>query len=846
MTFLFPFQAIKKGSSIVLYGIGVMGRDFYYQNIATNYCNIIGWTDTNLIESGDKKQYPFCGKEQLEKLDYDCILVAVESPALAWETIIPYLISLGIDEKKIVYQASIPAYPEMQENYYNVWSIEEKQKTKLIDESGEICNRDVCTGCMACVDECQHDAIEIYEDEYGFKYPRIIKDKCLHCGRCEKVCLQNPKNNRGLQAIKKSDNELIYAIAPEKYERIGSSGGIFPLIATQVLDRGGIVYGAEFDQDFNLLHIGIEKTEQLEPLCRSKYTQSDASGVYKKIKDYLASGREVLFCGTPCQVAALDRSIKGEQREKLITIDLFCHGVLSNRMLRDCISDYENLSEVETVRFRDKSDGWRASVDYILVKNNNGEYKKIGKEYMHAFLKNWALRPSCYQCGYRSHSRVGDLSLGDGWSSLNEPNRAKSIISINTKKGKALIEENSNELEIKSAEGYAIGMNSTRMFPVSDGDREYFRDLYKVGNKSFKEIVNKVIANHYDVAIVGGYHWSNYGDEITYYALYALLKSWGYDVLMVNWSTESQWWTRRKPLLFNKCPYPLYSLNPTTHNDCELQRLNDQVDCFVVGSGIYFHPQIIDKTNHLTLLEWVDKDKPKIGYSIAWGIENLDDWKCETHRQRAALSTFQALGVREKSGHRIATDIMNIDDVKLVVDPVFLAPQDAFDRIITKEKPASKYNYAYILDNMNPEVRLILEELTNYTSLPNKIVTRYGRHNEYSDWKNVLPDVKLEEWFSHFINSEYIVTDSFHGMCLCIRYHKQFSVYIGSKEWAQTRILGLLKELDLSDRVVESFDDIKNNIEKPIDYKRVDKIIKKLVESSKSWLRNEIIKALKV
>jgi len=164
----------------------------------------------------------------------------------------------------------------------------------------DITEKSKCCGCHACYNICPKQAITMKEDEKGFKYPVIDKEKCVNCNLCEKVC--------PIIKDKKIENEPIaYAGYCKEIEirKQSSSGGIFTLIAMNIIQKEGVVYGASFDEKFDVVHIRIDKKEELEKLRKSKYVQSKIGDTYKQAKVDLEQGRKVLFTGTPCQIEGL-------------------------------------------------------------------------------------------------------------------------------------------------------------------------------------------------------------------------------------------------------------------------------------------------------------------------------------------------------------------------------------------------------------------------------------------------------------------------------------------------------------------------------------------------------------
>lgn len=155
-----------------------------------------------------------------------------------------------------------------------------------------------CTGCACCHNICSHNAISMQEDSEGFLQPVIDRDKCVECGLCMQRCPE-------LGHAPLPESSSCHAAYSHSFQRNGSSGGMFSAIADYILENGGVVYGAAFDDKLQLRHIAVDKKEDMQSLRGSKYLQSCTGTIYKKIKRTLRNGRKALFVGTPCQVMGL-------------------------------------------------------------------------------------------------------------------------------------------------------------------------------------------------------------------------------------------------------------------------------------------------------------------------------------------------------------------------------------------------------------------------------------------------------------------------------------------------------------------------------------------------------------
>ena len=270
-----------------------------------------------------------------------------------------------------------------------------------------------CCGCTACYAICTKNAIAMQVDNEGFKYPAIDKNKCVDCGLCADVCPLDIK-------YEKIENMKMAFACTAKNENISkqsSSGGVFAILANMFIEKGAVIYGAAFDEEWNVRHIRVDNKDEIKKLYTSKYVQSDMEDTFKTVKADLDSGKEVLFAGTPCQVAGL-KSFLGENYKNLTTIDFICHGVPSPEVWQRYIKEMAaNLnSRIVDISFRNKKDGWVKFCFMIKSENGHINYERAGDNiYMQAFLKNLYLRPSCYGCRFKTLNRASDISLADFW-----------------------------------------------------------------------------------------------------------------------------------------------------------------------------------------------------------------------------------------------------------------------------------------------------------------------------------------------------------------------------------------------------------------------------------------------
>lgn len=298
-----------------------------------------------------------------------------------------------------------------------------------------------CVGCTACVNICPTNCIKMALDKDGFLYPKVDSSQCINCGKCYNVC-------PAVNGVKLKKKPLLLGMINKNNEvrMKSSSGGVFAELAKYIIDSGGYVCAACIDDDYEVKHIIIHETDNIEKCMRSKYVQSNLNHCYKEVKRLLENNKTVMFVGTPCQIGGLHNYL-GKSYKNLYLIDLVCHGVPSPKIWGEYIHDMIGEDKALKVSFRDMELGGWKNYGMRIVFEKASDYVDVQTEniYMQGFLQGYFDRVTCYECQFKGFHRASDITLGDFWRVENyfakcDDNKGISLVYVNSEKGKRLVE----------------------------------------------------------------------------------------------------------------------------------------------------------------------------------------------------------------------------------------------------------------------------------------------------------------------------------------------------------------------------------------------------------------------
>lgn len=380
----------------------------------------------------------------------------------------------------------------------------------------ELCHKEDCTGCGACFNVCPHHSIIMQESDEGFLYPHIDTDGCVECGLCRRVC----------PIITPSKNVLEQPVAyaawnnDDKVRTTSSSGGMFYSLASEVISKGGVVFGVVLDKEGNVFHTCAERINDLPSMQGSKYVQSDTRYVYSEVIKCLKEGRIVLFTGTPCQVAAMKSYTLNNDNQNLFLVDIVCHGVPSGKLFKDYldklgkeIGDFDKSSFC----FR-KLDAWGIAPSVEFAGNCRKIIPPDLNVYMKFFLSSYTFRESCYNCKFARTPRISDITIADFWGigkgkTPFQRNTAKgcSLVLVNTQKGQKFFDDIKEGLFYEKRElSEAIQINHQLYRPsyrpkqrdnvyqyfflhdISTIYTKYYNNLYKRIRRFFGKVLRKI------------------------------------------------------------------------------------------------------------------------------------------------------------------------------------------------------------------------------------------------------------------------------------------------------------------------------------------------------------------
>lgn len=359
-------------------------------------------------------------------------------------------------------------------------------------------DKKLCTGCTACKSICPKDAIEMVSDSEGFIYPKVDEKKCIKCGMCKNICpmINKVPNN------KKQQKGYIFQYNNDEIRKESTSGGFFTAIADYVLDNNGVVYGAVFDEHFEVIHTRINNSKELYRFRNSKYVQSNPLNTFKETKKDLENNLLVCYSGTACEIEGLKNFLKKDY-DNLITVDVICRAVPSPLLWKKYFDYRQKDKKAKKVYFREKRYGYKYSNLSIYDDKSKTIYHNgiDSDSYLRAFFSNIACRPSCYNCHFKEQYHKADFTIWDcfdvdKYDTNFDDDKGTTRVLINSKKGEKIFEKIKGNHRVKEIEVDKLIANFYQMFnsiKFNNSRKHFFDDLK---TKDIEIVLKKYFPNN--------------------------------------------------------------------------------------------------------------------------------------------------------------------------------------------------------------------------------------------------------------------------------------------------------------------------------------------------------------
>ena len=714
-------------------------------------------------------------------------------------------------------------------------------------ENIRIVEKKACCGCGACANRCPVDAIRMEWDEEGFYYPKVDEKACIYCGKCTKAC---PALNE--RSVNDKEPLTYAAYADDEIRKVSSSGGIFTLVAEEILDQGGVVSGAAFDENFRVAHIIVDKKEDLGRLRSSKYVQSTTDLVYREVEKYLKEGRKVLFSGCGCQVGGL-YGFLGKDYENLFTIDLMCHGGPSPKVFQKYLKEVHRGKKVTYVSFRDKDYfGW--STEMTVKYADGGVYRKLRGEdpYYRAFLPCLSVRPHCQICYYSRLPRQADMTLADFWG-IQKYNPAftdgkgTSILVTNNQKGRDMLEKIRPRLLLLEPVELKYILTHGQPFAKpfrSNAKRSRFMKL--IQKFPMEKALECCERDHFDVGIYGVWPGGNYGSIMTYYALANTVEDMGYTLLMIEKPRKDAKAPEHPMHHSRRFAYENYAAISPMYPFEEMGKLNEQCDAFLIGSDQVWNYGIAKNFRKGFFFDFTAPEKKRISYAASFGHKGFFGPEEERAAIEKLLKRFRFISVREKDGVEILKNTFHVNGTQ-VLDPVFLQEKEFYEKIAEKSKKREEEPFllSYILDP-SEEIREQLLKLSEEKGLKlinilDGIPGTFEKNKQKLNLPNTVEDLQVEDWLYYLSRCQMLVTDSCHGSSFALIFGKPF-LCLGNERRGLSRFESLFGTLKLLNRCVKTPAELweKRQLLDRTDYEEAYAILKQEKERSRDWLKKAL------
>jgi len=751
---------------------------------------------------------------------------------------------------KLVSKYSVPIKGTFIIKTMNKFSIKTKIK-KDMEVRKMIKRVPTCVNCKACYLRCPNQAIE-YLLEDGFEMAYINPEKCIDCNACKGSCPSSLQKEPNI-----SVEPHLLRLRNEKELMLSTSGAFFGELARDIIKNDGIVYGAAFNNDFSVSHKRVDDLQNLLGLFKSKYVQSELDNIFMKVEEDVKKGAKVLFSGTACQISGLKKYLNKDY-PNLITIDLICKGVPPNDIWQKYLTELQTIykSKIKKVDFRYYNKEDLSKIFFIEFDNGDILNEPLyANPYGKAYLTNVLHNKACFECKFKNFKNQSDITIADAWGYNNEEYDKVSLVLINSNKGKNAYNQISNSFMIfddYEAESLLVNNYPILHPSVKHSNSDYILREYK----NAQNIINllecsadpfySIKGSPQNVGILN-FHYENYnyGANLVAYSLSKAVEKLGYSPYIINFDPfpELDSINRYRTFEMLKFRQRYLKTTPKISEGKDLKMLNEYFDNFIVGSDQVWR-KVITNENYLSyFFDFVKWDKSAISYGASFGHDKFEGNELETKECEVLIKKFAAISVREKSGQKICKDLFNVNS-NIVLDPTLLLTAKDYEEIMDEKKNNSGYIAYYCLFDQEPEFLNDMKRL-----FPRKEYINIKGHNENINLINreVFTYETVGNWIQGIKNSEFVITDSYHGVLFSILYNKNY-ICLGGSSASKSRFDNIFEILqgNTETRMFKSLNEIENVQElKMLDYKSINENLEKYRKQSMEFLRNNIGKTKK-
>lgn len=671
---------------------------------------------------------------------------------------------------------------------------------------------ELCSGCGACALSCPQNALKMRPNQYGHLKPFLIDLRaCNSCNSCISICREKGRDT-GVQYFRR-------CYVKENTGKIADTTYMFQSLSKAIIERGGNVCGMTRNQKGIAAHCVISQKAGVHDIIAAGFIKGDSTESYLQVQELLKRNEQVLYIGYPCQVAGL-YAFLGDTWDDLSTIDFFCNQSLPYTM----------------------------SEKYFDIKTEKRRF------FRSAFEKNLMTPVYCEHCSYCGASHPADLTFG---TMGREKDGEETCVLVNTQKGTELLSlVDSKCCCFEELERLALRKVSCFVSCTARKGRDRFYELLR--KKGFERAVDLAFYNKYEIGLTGSWSYPNYGAHLTYFSLYKVLEMLNYSVLLIEWPQDSRWKPYGYAQLFAYEPYENTHIAYPAPTVADMCQYNDVCDIFVQGSDQLLNPILYEMFQKNVLLKWASANKNKVAYGLSFGTDeisfdetgNFENRFLEADRFEISfyLNRFNKLSSRESSGVDILKEKFNVC-AQQVLEPVFLCDKEEYFKLVstvpyngTLEK---KFVFAYLLD-CDEQKRNIISYVSKQKKCEIKLTLDAAKGNK-DGWKGCKkeemeePQDTIEMWLSNIYYSDFCITDSFHGVCFCVIFEKEF-IAIANPKRGNARFESLLSLLGLKERLIYSTEEIysREDLFSNIDYKAVHKILREQRKKSLEWLKNSL------